>query len=116
MRRMPRRRVAQQPEAGQCGTDLQRDSSATVLSIENDIASQKRVFEEKSLESLCCVKVGDLYVWLFMQSFRDKRFTEAHGTIEPNSPFRAKKTENFPADLYKDLYKKLWKHSQKSYF
>ena len=53
---------------------------------------------------------------IFMQHFRDKRVTQTHGAIEPNSPFCAIKTENFPADLYKDLYKKLWKNSQKSYF
>ena len=45
VRRMPRRRGASAPEAGQCGTDLQQTHSAAVLSIENDIASQKRVFE-----------------------------------------------------------------------
>jgi len=42
---MPRRRVAQQPEAGQCRTALWQTYPAAVLSIENDIASQKRVFE-----------------------------------------------------------------------
>jgi len=57
---MPRRRVAQQPEAGQYGTDLQHIHSTTVLSIENDIASQKRVFESISLENLYLLKVADL--------------------------------------------------------
>ena len=41
VRRMPRRRGASAPEAGQCGTDLQQTHTAAVLSIENDIASQK---------------------------------------------------------------------------
>jgi len=42
---MPRRRGASAPEAGQCGTALWQTYPAAVLSIENDIASQKRVFE-----------------------------------------------------------------------
>ena len=45
VRRMPRRRGASAPEAGQCGTALWQTYPAAVLSIENDIASQKRVFE-----------------------------------------------------------------------
>ena len=53
VRRMPRRRGASAPEAGQCGTDLQQTHSAAVLSIENDIASQKRVFCIVSLQILC---------------------------------------------------------------
>ena len=41
---MPRRRGAAAPEAGQCCTDLQQTHPAAVLPIENDTASQKRVF------------------------------------------------------------------------
>ena len=44
-RRMSRRRGASAPEAGQCRTALWQTYPAAVLPIENDIASQKRVFE-----------------------------------------------------------------------
>ena len=44
-RRMPRRRGASAPEAGQCRTALWQTYSAAVLPIENDIGSQKRAFE-----------------------------------------------------------------------
>jgi len=44
-RRMPRRRGASAPEAGQCCTALWQTYPAAVLSIENHIDSQKRVFE-----------------------------------------------------------------------
>ena len=45
--------ICEADEAGQCGTDLQQTHSAAVLSIENDIASQKRVFRIVSLQILC---------------------------------------------------------------
>ena len=62
---MPRRRGASAPEAGQCGTALWQTHSDTVLSIENHIASQKRVFGWIFSDKKClfCVQYIAMHIY-----------------------------------------------------
>ena len=62
---MPRHRGASAPEAGQCCTDLQHIHSTTVFSIENDTASQKRVFGWIFSDKKClfCVQYIAMHIY-----------------------------------------------------